>query len=322
MDKGLAAWAAWPRQRFKKLDALPKQQARVWGLVLGLGIGALLGLLPLTWFGFAFVAVVAGVAVLAYSSEPLALVVAEEKVPKGFVSIPAGAFWMGSEDGDDDEKPRHRVHVDGFQCQIHPVTVALYHGVMGSEFQGDGNLPVTKVSWFDAVEFCNRWSLQEGFTPCYGKVGDKSIWNQAADGFRLLTEAEWEYACRAGSETTWFFGDDESKLQEYAWFGEGWDKDNAHPVGQKLPNPYELYDMHGNVWEWCWDWYGAYSKEEQFNPAGQETGEDRCLRGGSFANSPDVLRSAFRSGYRPVGRDRFLGFRCGRFPSRQHGLTS
>ena len=115
--------------------------------------------------------------------------------------------------------------------------------------------------------------------------------------YRLPTEAEWEYACRAGTETRWSFGDDVSQLKDYAWYHDNaWDigEQYAHPVGTKLPNPWGLYDMHGNVWEMCQDWYGIYPNEYQIDPTGPASGSDRVLRGGYFGHSPQHARSAVR----------------------------
>ena len=128
-------------------------------------------------------------------------------------------------------------------------------------------------------------------------------------------EAQWEYACRAGSETTFSFGDDVSKLEQYAWYDKNaWDIDEkyAHPVGQKLPNSWGLHDMHGNVWEWCWDWYGEYEAGDAADPSGPVSGESRVLRGGAFLNEAVVCRSAVRIYWLPVNRSSNSGFRVSR----------
>jgi formylglycine-generating enzyme required for sulfatase activity len=148
------------------------------------------------------------------------------------------------------------------------------------------------------VEFCRRLSKQEDVE------------------YRLPTEAEWEYACRAGTTTAYSFGDDESKLGQYAWYRKNaWDigEEYAHRVGQKLPNPWGLYDMHGNVWEWCQDWYGPYGSEKVVSdPMGPAQGEGRVLRGGSFSYLSSVVRSASRYYNLPVYRSDSLGFRAAR----------
>jgi len=154
---------------------------------------------------------------------------------------------------------------------------------------------VDRVSWSDAVEFCRKLSTQEGHT------------------YRLPTEAEWEYACRAGSTTRFHFGDDGSQLDQYAWYVSN-PGDGTHPVGQLRPNAFGLYDMHGNVWEWCADRYGKdyYSKSPPEHPAGPSTGDRRLLRGGSFNHLPTNGRSANRDSDQPTKRADFIGFRPAR----------
>jgi formylglycine-generating enzyme required for sulfatase activity len=131
--------------------------------------------------------------------------------------------------------------------------------------------------------------------------------------FRLPTEAQWEYACRAGSTTRYCFGDDDSELGEYAWYAAN-SGNTTHPVGEKKPNAWGLYDMHGNVWEWCQDWYdsGYYAKSPTDDPTGAATGSDRVYRGGSWGNPAGLCRSADRLGSGPGGRGSFLGFRASR----------
>jgi len=133
------------------------------------------------------------------------------------------------------------------------------------------------VSWNDAVEFCRKLSAQEG------------------EEYRLPTEAEWEYACRAGTTTTYSFGNNESQLRKYAWYSDNSD-DTTHVVGEKLPNAWGLYDMHGNVWEWCQDWHAAYGSENGLiDPTGPASGDRRVLRGGAFSRQPKDVRAARRN---------------------------
>jgi len=214
--------------------------------------------------------------------------------------IPAGEFMMGSPSSESqresDESPQHRVKISkGFYMGIYEVTQAQYKAVMDgnpSYFKGD-NLPVEEVSWNDATEFCKKLSRKEGKT------------------YRLPTEAEWEYACRAGSQTRFCFGDSDSGLDEYAWCGYKKSGKQTHLVGQKKPNAFGLYDMHGNVWEWCQDWYDEnyYSNSPGVDPEGPNTGTARVLRGGSWYGYPRRCRSAVRSRNGPGYRYVDLGFR-------------
>jgi formylglycine-generating enzyme required for sulfatase activity len=233
-----------------------------------------------------------------------------------------GEFWMGSRDDDEQayesEKPRHRVRVSPFSMMMVGVTQRLYRSVMKQEppDEAEAELPVTGVSWFDAVAFCNALSELRGLRPCYQQTENGWEWDRSADGFRLPTEAEREYATRAGSEDRWCFGDDEAKLGDYAWFA-GNGGGSLHPVGQKTANAWGLHDLHGNVWEWCWDWFGPYSAESAIDPLGANDGNERMLRGGSFLVEPWLLRSASRDWSGPVDLSWFFGFRCVRSVSRQ-----
>ncbi len=230
--------------------------------------------------------------------------------------LDGGEFWMGSQDDDERayEKPRHRVRLSPFSMMTVGVTQRLYRAVMKQEppDEAEADLPITGVSWFSAVRFCNALSELRGLRPCYQQTGNRWEWDRSADGFRLPTEAEREYATRAGSDTRFCFGDDEAKLGDYAWFGGN--SDNVpHPVGQKQANAWDLHDLHGNVYEWCWDWYGPYSAESAIDPMGASSGDMRVLRGGSFLNEPRVLRSADRVRVEPVYRSGNFGFRCVRW---------
>ncbi len=265
--------------------------------------------------------------------------------PLEMIELPGGEFWMGSPESEPERyrnEIRHRVRVSAFAMAKVPVTQKLYEEVMEqspSYFKGEP-LPVDTVSWFDAVKFCNRLSERVGLQPCYRFVEpkqgkDKSTdreaaqaeaqpeveWDQSANGYRLPTEAEWECACRAGSETAYSFGDEPAQLGEYAWF-DGNSEMRTHEVGTKKPNGWGLCDLHGNVWEWCWDWYGDYQVTNDNSvrlvcPVGPPSGVGRVLRGGSFVDGPRSLRSAFRYRLVPVVRYRFLGFRCVRGSERQ-----
>ncbi len=232
------------------------------------------------------------------------------------VRIPAGTFTMGDAGGEDDEKPAHAVTLQPFYMDIHEVTQESFQALMGknpAKFKEAGR-PVERVSWVSAAQYCNMRSLREGFKPCYD--ADTLTCDFSADGYRLPTEAEWEYACRAQTETAYSFGAGAAELQDHAWY-----KKNAggttHPVGQKAPNPWSLHDMHGNVWEWCHDYYSgtAYESHEARDPGGPTQGEERVLRGGSWQSTPESCRSAVRYSETPAFADACFGteaygFRC------------
>ena len=214
------------------------------------------------------------------------------------VRIPAGEYYMGSEDGGEDDKPVHSVRItQPFFLSQTAVTLAQWKSVMGTmpgKRKAD-NRPVTQVSWDDAVSFCEQLSG----TPDELRAGCL---------YRLPTEAVWEYACRAGSNTQYSFGDNESQLANYAWYDSN-SGGREHPVGQKNANAWGLFDMHGNVWEWCRDGYGLYDSDAATDPVGSPDSPDRVFRGGSWGNSAQHCRSAFRNGS-PAWMGGFnLGFR-------------
>ncbi|MCZ8188568.1 MAG: SUMF1/EgtB/PvdO family nonheme iron enzyme, partial [Microcystis sp. LE19-338.1B] len=212
-----------------------------------------------------------------------------EQLPGGLklamVELPGGEFMMGSPDSDpdalDSEKPQHQVQVNSFAIGKYPVTQAQYEAVMGTNpswFKNNPQNPVENVSWNDAQAFCQKLSQITGKT------------------YRLPTEAEWEYACRAGTTTRFYFGDDANQLGDYAWYN-GNSGGKTHPVGQKKPNAWGLYDMSGNVWEWCEDnWHDSYENAPKDGSAWLTNDNDyRIPRGGSWYNYPDFCRSAYRN---------------------------
>ena len=228
--------------------------------------------------------------------------------------ISGGTFLMGSPESEAgrsrNEGPQRQVTVSSFYLGRFPVTQVEFEEVMGtnpSTFRGD-NLPVERVSWFDAVEFANRLSLRAGLEPVYTIRGNAVTWNRDANGYRLPTEAEWEFASRAGSQSP--FGNGVSAGDA------GWHSGNSggrtHPVGQRQPNAWGLYDMHGNVLEWCWDWYGPFSAAAQTDPHGPASGVGRVYRGGSWRFEAHQTRSAFRFRNNPNLRINFVGFRLAR----------
>ena len=180
------------------------------------------------------------------------------------VCIPKGEFLMGALEADEDaydyEKPRHNVTLTrDFLMGKYPVTQALWENVMGSnpsKFKGSKR-PVEQVSWFDAVAFCNKLSEKEGLDPCYTITGERVMCNWNAKGYRLPTEAEWEYSAHAAGSFKYSGGD---TVDEVAWYSEN-SESETHSVGQKKPNGFGLYDMSGNIFEWVWDRYGDYSSE-------------------------------------------------------------
>ncbi|MDR2597120.1 MAG: formylglycine-generating enzyme family protein [Treponema sp.] len=260
----------------------------------------------------------------------------QTKIPPNFVRIEGGTFIMGSPSNEPEREInelQHTVTVSGFYMGKYQVTQAEYEAVMGtnpSGFKG-ANLPVEQVSWYDAVEYCNKLSQKEGLTPAYtidksrsdsnNKNPDDNLrwlvtWNQTANGYRLPTEAEWEYACRAGTTTPFNTGNNITTSNAnydgnypYNKNSKGTYRAKTTPVGSFAPNPWGLYDMHGNGWEWCWDWYGNYSSGSQTDPKGAVTGSDRVGRGGGYNSDGKNLRSAYRSNSYPYIRSIFIGFR-------------
>ncbi|MFV1964309.1 MAG: SUMF1/EgtB/PvdO family nonheme iron enzyme [Pirellulaceae bacterium] len=210
------------------------------------------------------------------------------------IQIAGGPFSMGDAQGRSDESP-HNVQIGTFYIDRVPVTQALYEEVTGTNpsKRKAPNLPAERVPWTEAARFCNLCSQQEELTPCY----DTETWecDFEADGYRLPTEAEWEYACRAGSATRFSFGDDENDLAKYAW-AKPHSRGRTWPVGQKRPNAWGLYDMHGNVWEWCNDFYSdSYYRESPLaNPRGPGSGKRRVLRGGAWNSPAEKCRAAYR----------------------------
>jgi len=240
------------------------------------------------------------------------------------VFIPAGTFQM---DGTDSGTTRPVTLTNGFYMGKYEVTQGQYEAVTGvnpSDFTSypaageiQGRRPVEMVTWYDAVEFCNKLSEMEGLTSVYTITGRTPASgypiesatvtvNWEANGYRLPTEAEWEYACRAGTTTVYNTGETISD-------NTGWYSSNSnimtHEVGKKPPNAWGLYDMHGNVWEWCWDWYGDYTSGAQTDPRGAASGSRRVARGGSWSDNGQYLRSAYRYHSNPYYRNYDIGFR-------------
>ena len=225
------------------------------------------------------------------------LVLSIDGVEFPFRWAPAGKFLMGSSDGeegrDDEAETRHPVVLThGFWILETEVTQEMYAAVTKanpSQFSG-GNLPVDTVSWFDAVEFCAVWQKLARLP--------KTI------AARLPSEAEWEYACRAGTLGAYYL-----PIERSGWIGEETDTGGTHPVGEKEPNAWGLFDMHGNLWEWTADGWYDYTEEERTDPRGTAEGEVRVDRGGCWDSQPNEARSAHRGTYEAERSSRFVGFR-------------
>lgn len=210
--------------------------------------------------------------------------------------IEPGSFLMGSPDEEAErynDEIQHNVQItQGYWLADTACTHELWEAVMGvnSLTAENDTYPITHVSWYDARIFCEKLSQITG------------------KKYSLPTEAQWEYACRAGSKTGYCFGPDEKELKDYGWYNKN--ANNAsHSVGGKKPNKYGLYDMHGNVWEWCSDWFAEYNEDDQVDPLGPDEGETRILRGGSWLESAGNCRCAYRFHGDPGLYYYYIGFR-------------
>jgi formylglycine-generating enzyme required for sulfatase activity len=237
------------------------------------------------------------------------------------VSLPGGEFLMGSDKGNSDETPVHKVKVSAFLIDRFEVTHAMFTKAQlpnPSHWQDNPGKPVERVRWRDAKQYCNERSLMEQLKPCYDEKTSDFDCDFTANGYRLPTEAEWEFACRAGSDWPYDFGQAD-KLRQFAWFA-----DNAagrtHAVGNKKPNRWGLFDLYGNVSEWCEDVYSPtyYKESPAADPPGPPNpGRDvkRVMRGGSWRASADMCRATLRQGERTGDSDAcfftdYCGFRC------------
>lgn len=225
-----------------------------------------------------------------------------------FVHVDCGMFLMGS--GEFGDTTKHVAVVSEFFICNHEVTQEEYQSVMGknpSKFKGK-NRPVENVSWYDAVEYCNRLSIAEGLTPCYSEDFEMDI---GADGYRLPTETEWEFAARGGELSEGFLYHSGSLyIDDVAWWSES-SGGKTHDVMKKLCNELDIYDMNGNVEEWCWDWYEPYPDEDtELDPTGPADGYLRIVRGGAY-NTEDLMNCTIfvRGGYEPELKQSNIGFR-------------
>jgi len=260
------------------------------------------------------------------------------------VFVPGGSFQMGNPNtsiwpntsvGDSDERPVHTVTLSGFNMGKYEVTQAQYKTVMGalppsmsgSPYGLGENYPIYYVSWYDALVFCNKLSMIEDLSPAYRISGStnpsdwgtvptssNSTWNavtivSGSSGYRLPTEAQWEYAAKGGSGSPGNYTYSGGNTVDYvAWYS-GNSNNMTQEVGKKQANGLGIHDMSGNVWEWCWDWYGDYSSGAQTNPTGPATGTRRVERGGSWSNPASYARSADRLYSYPDVRINDFGFR-------------
>lgn len=272
-----------------------------------------------------------------YLDVPLGL---KNEIGMALILIPPGEFQQGASDQEVEEfsklegrslasdGPLHRVRLtQPFYIGITEVTQAEYQAVIGSNpsmFAPTGEFadrvadsdttkhPVENVTWFDAIEFCNALSLREKFTPCYERNGD-DVTIVSGTGYRLPTEAEWEFVCRAGTETPWSFGGQEAPFEQFAWVA-GNGEFRSHPVGQLLPNAFKLHDLHGNLWEWCQDvfdprYYESLTDAIAVDPLGPPPAGVRCMRGGVWDNTIRLCRSAHRGANQPTAHNASIGFR-------------
>ena len=240
------------------------------------------------------------------------------------VLINEGTFLMGSPAGEPkraSQELQRQITLSAFFIGRHEVTQAEYREIMGVNpalTKGE-NLPVEQVNWFKAVEYCNKLSEKEGLNPVYTINGQNLTWDKSANGYRLPTEAEWEYACRAGTTTPFSTGNNITSEQAnfngtipYNNTAKSNYRRRTVKVESFTANSFGLFDMHGNVAEWCWDWHGEYARGAQTNPSGAASGGFKIFRGGGWNHPADFLRSAHRAALTPADKGYYLGFRVAR----------
>jgi sulfatase modifying factor 1 len=248
---------------------------------------------------------------------------AQKLLNTDMVKVEGGAYLMGSKDGDkgaqNDEQKQHEVKINSFEISKFEVTVWQWKKFVKATkskmpeaptWGWKDNFPMNQITWEQAISYCNWLSKSEKLQPVYFKNGPNYICDFKANGYRLPTEAEWEFAAKGGKlskETKYSGGDNANQI--------AWHKSNSngtpHTIGTKMPNELGIYDMSGNLWEWCWDWYNEdyYKTENINNPIGPEMGEKRTVRGGSWDSNFDYLRPANRISTYPDKTHQFYGFR-------------
>lgn len=260
---------------------------------------------------------------------------ATEKAADGLILIQGGTFIMGSPKEErlrEADETSHEVRVNSFYADPYEVTQKDYQTIMGknpSSHKGDKK-PVSNMTWYEAIRYCNKLSKKNGYQPVYKIKGKTVTWNRRADGYRLLTEAEWEYAARAGKDSIFYtgkqltsdqsnyYGDYPYLIEENYWETKdpsvvpGEYRDTTMNVNSFEANAFGMYNMHGNVSEWCFDYYSSYGKGKKNNPAGPKEGTLRINRGGGFNDYAKHCRLAYRSVADPDSADRNLGFRIAR----------
>ena len=257
--------------------------------------------------------------------------IADESAPPfqdDFINIPTGSFTMGrtTGSGDSDELPTHIVYLSGYYVSKYEVTQSEWTAVMGSNpsaWSGKGdNYPVNQVNWYNSLKYCNKLSISVGLTPVYSVDEDTNTdnWGStftptqdlSANGYRLLTEAEWEYAARGATNDPDYLYSGSDTIGDVAWYSGTNSPYGCKPVGTKDPNALGIYDMSGNLNEWCWDYNGSYSSSEQTNPTGPESGTVRLIRGGYWRDSVTRCRVANRNTNGAEYGSGYIGIRLGR----------